>query len=290
MKLEVFSKAAGFAAKALTRVKADSPVILAGVGVVGVVATSVAASISTTKLEPVLDEALEHKAQIKEMKDRSTRDKARDYTHLYFRTTGKVLRLYAPAIILGSVTIGSIIGGHRIMHQRGVVLGAAYTALDSAFNRYRNEVTERYGEETEFDIRTKASTRDNTTVVEEREDGSKRITETRHTDPYLVLFDESNRYWVKNAESNLYFIKCVQSQANDRLNARGHVFLNEIFEALGFEHTAAGAVTGWVKDDPNSDGYIDFGLHKPQNADFLNGHERSVWLEFNVDGVMYDRF
>lgn len=289
MKFEIISKASVVASKAVSKIKADSPVILMGVGVVGVVATAVAASISTTKLESVLDESIEYKKQIKSMENRTSREKAKDYTHLYLRTTGRVLRLYAPAIILGTVTIGSIVSSHRIMHQRGVVLGAAYTALDSAFDRYRQEVVERYGEDVEHDIRKTAATRDNTETVVKNEDGSETVTRTEYNDPYLRLFDECNRYWVKNAESNLYFIKCVQSQANDRLNARGHVFLNEVLDALGFEHSAAGAVTGWVKDDPNSDGYIDFGLHKPQNKDFLDGKERSVWLDFNVDGVMYDQ-
>jgi hypothetical protein len=84
------------------------------------------------------------------------------------------------------------------------------------------------------------------------------------------------------------FIRSQQNYANDLLNARGHVFLNEVYDMLGIERTSAGAVVGWVRG--NGDNEIDFGvlndLHSGQR--FINGDERSVLLDFNVDGVVYD--
>jgi hypothetical protein len=73
------------------------------------------------------------------------------------------------------------------------------------------------------------------------------------------------------------------------LQARGHVFLNEVYDALGIPRSQAGAVVGWVRGQ--GDGYIDFGLFNSENdraRDFVNGYERSILLDFNVNGVIYD--
>jgi hypothetical protein len=64
---------------------------------------------------------------------------------------------------------------------------------------------------------------------------------------------------------------------------------------LGIPHSTAGAVVGWIYDPKNpdhkGDNHVDFGIyniHIPANRDFVNGWERSIWLDFNVDGVIYD--
>jgi hypothetical protein len=65
------------------------------------------------------------------------------------------------------------------------------------------------------------------------------------------------------------------------------VFLNDVYDLLGMDRTPAGAVVGWVKG--HGDGYITFMLddNKREVYDFFEGNEKSVWLDFNVDGVVY---
>lgn len=75
---------------------------------------------------------------------------------------------------------------------------------------------------------------------------------------------------------------------NDLLQVRGHVFLNEAYDALGLERSKEGAVVGWVLDY-NGDNFIDFGIYTKENARFVNGDERAVLLDFNVDGVIFDK-
>ena len=58
---------------------------------------------------------------------------------------------------------------------------------------------------------------------------------------------------------------------------------------LGIPRSQAGAVVGWVLGE--GDDYIDFGMFDGNNMatrDFVNGYERSILLDFNVDGVIYD--
>jgi hypothetical protein len=87
------------------------------------------------------------------------------------------------------------------------------------------------------------------------------------------------------------FLKTQQAYLNDILRIRGHVFLNEVYDALGLERTQAGALVGWISNNVDGDCYIDFGLfdgERPRVRDFVNGNERSILLDFNVDGVIYD--
>ena len=89
------------------------------------------------------------------------------------------------------------------------------------------------------------------------------------------------------------FLKDQQRYANDRLKTKGCLFLNEVYDMLGFQRTKAGACVGWVYDEkhPTGDNFVDFGLYNGYNDRtnaFVNGRERSVILDFNVDGYILD--
>ena len=290
MKLEILDKAAKFVGDLTLKTKVNSPQILIGVGVVGVVATAVAASRATLKLEPTIDDALGHKENLDSIEFENARAKGREYLYFYSHTAFKIVKIYAPAVAIGGFTIGCIVGGHKVLSKRNALITASYAALETAFKDYRSVVADVLGEEGERDIREKAYhlNRDREEVVETEGEETKVLT-TKDVDPYLRLFDEYNENWTKNAQENLFFVKNAERYANDRLQRIGHVFLNEVLDSMGFPRTAAGAVTGWYKDNPEGDGYVDFGLYKSSNKDFIEGRERSVWLEFNVDGVIYDK-
>lgn len=80
------------------------------------------------------------------------------------------------------------------------------------------------------------------------------------TKEYRRIFNSDNVHWSKNTTLNLFFLKTTQSHLNDMLKARGHLMLNEAYDALGFPRTAAGAVIGWVYEEGND--LVDFGLGK----------------------------
>ncbi len=68
--------------------------------------------------------------------------------------------------------------------------------------------------------------------------------------------------------------------------------MNEVYDALGFERTREGAVVGWVMDcnaDCEGDNYIDFGMFEERSNRFVNMLERSIILDFNVDGVINEK-
>lgn len=108
---------------------------------------------------------------------------------------------------------------------------------------------------------------------------------------YATWFNEGCVGWTTDAEYNKMFVMQMQNYANDILRARGHLFLNDVYKMFGMPETKYGQVVGWVYDptNPNGDNYVDFGLFDERNAAFMNGHNNTVLLDFNVDGNILDR-
>lgn len=111
----------------------------------------------------------------------------------------------------------------------------------------------------------------------------KEITVTIDPSSYARVFDELNVNWESRPEYNLLFLKSQENWMNDRLQARGHVFLNEVYDCLGFQRTSAGAIVGWLAQGEGAN-HIDFSIRDAQT-----NISPSVILDFNVDGVIYDK-
>ena len=89
------------------------------------------------------------------------------------------------------------------------------------------------------------------------------------------------------------YLKKQQAYATDKLRAQGYLFMNEVYEMLGIPKTVIGQRVGWVYDENNpvGDNFVDFGIYDLYNEkarDFVNGYERAILLDFNVDGdILY---
>ena len=286
-------------------VQKHSPEILAGVGVVGTVASAVIACKATLKLDDILAESKETRDKIKEVaenpryeKEYSPDDAKKDLTINYVQTAMKIAKLYAPAVVLGSASLGCLLASNDILKKRNAALSAAYMTVDKSFKEYRSRVAERFGEEVEKEIRYNIKAMEvETTVV--NEDGS----ETTVTDQvktmdsnlysdYARFFDEFSPNWQNDPEYNLMFLKAQQQYANDLLRAKGRLFLNEVYDLLGLERSKAGQVVGWVynPENPEGDNFVDFGIYnvcEDRVIAFMNGEEPSILLDFNVDGDVW---
>jgi hypothetical protein len=270
-----------------------SPTLLFAAGVAGVVATVVVASRATLKLEEVLEEA-EHDlklAKTLEHVDYSEQDRQRDMVLIYVRTAGRVVRMYSPAIVLGALSIAALTGSHVILTRRNVAITAAYAALDRGFREYRQRVVDALGVGKDKEFRYGLADRE---LVEETEEGvvvkTVRDKAVHGTSVYARFFDENSTSWNKTHSYNQLFLQCQQNYANDLLRSRGHVFLNEVYDMLGIPRSKEGAVVGWVMG--NGDDFVDFGVFEGDRHSgmrFVLGHERSILLDFNVDGIIYDK-
>ena len=287
-------------------VEKHSPEILAGVGVVGVVASTVMACKATMKLNDILEESKETRDKIKEVESNpryeeqySHEDAKKDLTINYTQTAMKIAKLYAPAVILGSASLGCLLASNDILRKRNAALSAAYMTVDKSFKEYRQRVVDRFGEEVEKEIRYNIKAEEVTSTVVAEDGSETTVTETVKTmDPnlysdYAKFFDEASPYWQKDPEYNLMFLKSQQQYATDLLRARGRLFLNEVYDMLGIEKTKAGQIVGWVYNptNPIGDNFVDFGIFdmsKERVRAFVNGYEPNILLDFNVDGNIWD--
>ena len=279
--------------------KKASPEILLGAGIVGFVGTNILTARSSTKFEAELlhleDEIEWIKAEFDVEKD-SKFDHNKNMTKTYAMFSLRVIKLYAPSLILGSLSIAALLGSNKILRDRNVAIMAAYQTMSVAYSKYRERVREEFGEDTDF--RLANFLKKETTKEVEKEDGSikeEKVVEykpiIKGASPYARFFDEFSTQWQKQDMYNQTFLAHQESYFNDRLIAHGHVFLNEVYDALGLPRSKAGQVVGW-KLNNGGDNHISFGiydLHDPAKRMFVNGHERSILLDFNVDGVIYDK-
>ena len=289
------------------KIKKHSPEILLVAGVVGVVTSAVMACKATTKVGEILENTKEQTDRVHQVladenvsaEQYSEEDSKKDLAIIYTQTGLNLVKLYGPAVILGGLSIASILASNNILRKRNVALAASYMAVDSSFKEYRNRVVERFGENIDRELRydIKAEEVEVTSTDENgNEVVTKEIVEVPHTPSgYAKCFDECNPNWTKDPDLNWCFVKNVQNYANDCLQREGFLFLNDVYAMLGFPKTREGQLAGWIykENDPKhkGDNFIDFGLYTMDNKaghKFVNGYERSVWLDFNVDGPIYN--
>ena len=286
------------------RLKKHSPEILIVAGVVGTVASAVMACKATTKVNDILTDAKTQIGQVHEVAKTksdiySEEDSKKDLAIIYAQTGVKLVKLYAPSVILGTLSLTSIVSSHHILRKRNMALAAAYTAVDTSFKEYRGRVIDRFGEELDRELKYNIKAREIEEVsVNEKgeEEVTKRTVEVANPNEYsdyARFFDDGNIGWTKDPETNLMFLRRQQDWANELLKAKGHLFLNEVYDMLGIPRTKAGQIVGWIYDEKNpvGDNFVDFGIydiHKPRNRDFVNGIERTILLDFNVDGNILD--
>lgn len=273
-----------------------APHLLFGAGVVGFGATVVVSCRATLKLDNVLIKAQRDLERInkgvEELPDvYSEQDRVKDVATVYVRTTVAVAHLYAPAILIGSASIAALTKSHDILSKRNAALTAAYAAVNTAFNEYRERVVDKYGDDIDRELRYGV---EEVEVLNEKTGKKKKIKQISPGEPsmYARFFDSGSISWSKDPEVNYVFVRANQRYANDLLLSRGHVFLNEVYDMLGLKRSTAGSIVGWVMDPEHSgDNYIDFGLFSEDGLvrDFMNGHEGSVLLDFNVDGPIFDK-
>lgn len=306
MKTEIMTKASRLLSKTSLQLKKHSPEILMVAGIAGTVASTIMACKATTKVSKIIEEKNTTIEQIHTcLEDKTAEytedDSKKDLTIVYAQTGLKLVKLYAPSIILGALSISSIVAGHTILKRRNIALAAAYAVVDKGFKNYRKNVVERFGEQLDKELRYNIKAKEVEEIVKD-ENGNEKVEKTIVNEVginpvdgysgYARFFDAASSFFEKDPEYNLMFLRKQQDWANEVLRSRGHLFLNEVYDMLGIQRTKAGQVVGWIYDEknPNGDNYVDFGIYNNKEASrrFVNGYEYNILLDFNVDGPIYD--
>ena len=295
-------------------VKKRSPEILLIVGLGGFGTSMWLACRATLKAQPVLKHARDVadaldviSSNVEEPVEKQEMLQARMLATV--DVISELAQLYGPAIVIGGLSVGCLIGSNRILTRRNAAIAGAYTLIDGAFKGYRARVKTELGEDVDTYLMWKKPLEEKMKVVP----ASRKVNPVNFDDmdfndlpgevygdtedqmgmpsPYAKIFNEDSIYWRRDRNMNEFFLRAVQTQMNDELHARGNLFLNEVYDALGIPRTESGAIVGWLSQ--GGDCFVDFDLYNPYNqstADFVNGyeHQKGLVLDFNVDGPIFN--
>lgn len=301
-KTEILKSVNGVTSKAVMKLKKHSPEILVVAGIAGTVVSAVLACKATTKVAEILDETKGTLDTIHEGmetgaingQEYTNEDGKKDTVVVYAQTGMKLAKLYGPAIILGTLSITSILASNNILRKRNVALGAAYAAIDKSFKEYRGRVIERFGEQVDTELKYGIKAKKFEEIEVDPETGKeKKVKKTvMVADPnlqsdYAVYFDSKSRNYETNPDYNRMFLKAQQAFANDKLQTRGHLFLNEVLDDLDLPRIPAGQIVGWTKDGP--DGYVNFRIVEVERETEDGRHEPALLLDFNVEGNIWEK-
>lgn len=293
-----------------------APTILAIAGTTGVVATIILATTKTYKHAPdIIDRHNHMMDSIKEAKVRhgesyTAKDAREDTLATYLQTGGELGKVYWPVVALGTLSVGCLLGGQHILTKRNVALSAAYKLAQDAFKGYRERVAAELGEEQDFHFandtvyeKAKTEVVDEDGTVHKKNGQIQRLKSGVPSSMYARLFAkqvfdtenggyEGSSQWSPQFEYNLSNLVLKNAWANEHLQARGYLFLNDIYDELGFPRTKAGQLVGWVSNG-KGDNYISFGrefeaLTARRNGYLAAKQENAILLDFNVAGEILD--
>lgn len=205
-----------------TGVRKRSPEILTGIGIAGMISTTIMAVRATPKALKLLEE-----------KRKAGNDQNEIGKLDAVKTTWKC---YAPSFVTGAASVVCLIGAQSINMKRNAVLATAYTLSETALSEYRDKVVETVGEKKEQSIRDKVAKErlakypaQNTEVI---------VTGKGET---LCLDLVSMRKFKSDIET----IRKIENNLNKRLLNEMYISINEFYYELGLQPTKLGDHIGW---------------------------------------------
>lgn len=300
MKTNIKNTMKNAASRTTTLLKKHSPDILMGAGLVLGVGTIAAACKGTIKAKEILEESKETINVIEQGmvsgavadQEYTESDGTKDLRLVYIQTGVKLLQVYIPAIAIGSMSVACVLASHDILKKRNVALSAAYAAIDSSFKEYRQRVVERFGEDIDRELRYNICKRQSKEVTVDEVTGEEQVSvnDILAADPelksdYARYFDERSRNFENDRQYNLMFLRAQESYLNDQLQIRGHLFLNEVYDALDIPRTAAGQIVGWTST--GGDGYVNLRITEVETVNDKGRHISRFIIDPNVQGDVW---
>ena len=287
----------------IARISKHAPTILSITASAGVIATGYLAWEAGTRFEDVegrdWDRRKECLRNADTIPDEDVPKIERKNRILFILDT---VRSVAPAAIVGAATITMIYFSNSISKKRLAAMGAAYATLQTAFDGYKRTIVEALGKESvEKILKPKLPnvgksaeeilSSDNKSDAANVSDAV--VNSLKALSPYArIIAEESSTCWDPNEDYTSQNLAAVQLWANRRLERKGHLFLNEVFDQLGLSRTREGAVVGWLKNG-EGDNYVSFGdfdasIYRVPSDDYTRVDSNFI-VDFNVDGVIWDR-
>lgn len=287
----------------VARISKHAPTILSITASAGVIATGYLAWKAGTRFEDVegrdWDRRKECLRNADTIPDEDVPKIERKNRILFILDT---VRTVAPAAIVGAATITMIYFSNSISKKRLAAMGAAYATLQTAFDGYKRTMVEALGKESVDKILKPKLPNVGKSAEEILSSDNKSdaayvsdavMNSLKALSPYArIIAEESSTCWDPNEDYTSQNLAAVQLWANRRLERKGHLFLNEVFDQLGLSRTREGAVVGWLKNG-EGDNYVSFGdfdasIYRVPSDDYTRVDSNFI-LDFNVDGVIWDK-
>ena len=312
------------AAKTIFKVKANSPKILLGTGVIAGVCCIAFTIKGTIKAVPIIADAEEELKTAKAIKDVNengavvttddgTEVKPLSTKKIKLKTAGKIARVYAVAGICGAVSLISFLKCYGIMNNRLVDATVYGTAMAAKAKNMYNKVAERFGKEVADELyygnTTKTVKKTNPDTGEEYEEV---VPNMEKGAPWYSCY--SFEYQNESYQPGFDQMQLEHDQDwwNKKLDAEDYILFSDVinsFSATQKEHIVlkgSWCGVGWIskkwidrlvaagvmkENDYLGDGRISFGIFDGRGGEqaklWREGKTRSVILDFNVDGPIY---
>lgn len=262
----------------------NAPTLLFVAGVTGAVTATVLACRATLKTQPVLDD---WKKDLIDLETHASRNRVaedqyrKDLAYMHFRYIGRITKLYGPSVVLGVVSISCLTKSHNLLKERNAALTATVVGLQNFLESYRGRVREEVGEEREKNIYYSSTPVE---LIEDTPNGPKKIygSAPGAPSPYSVIWDETSGVWQDSDEYNRHLVRLQEGLLTDKLRAQGYLFLNDVYKVFDIPVTQTGQLCGWMIPHPKSDDFVEITITP------MHDFHRSLMLDFNVAGVVYD--
>ena len=208
-------------------IKKYSPEILTGIGITGMLTTTVTAVRVTPKASNIL-------AEIKDKHSEDTESK-----EMAKEVVKNVFPLYLPSLLICGISIGCLVGASSINFRRNAALATAYALSESALKDYQKKVIDTIGEKKEKEIQGSiAQDKLNQNPISNNE-----IIITGKGD--TLCYDTiSGRYFKSDIEK----LKKIENELNSRLLREDYISLNDFYYEVGLSSTNQGNDLGWRVD------------------------------------------
>lgn len=206
-------------------VSQHSPEILTGIGIAGMITTTVLAVRATPKALTLIDDK---KAEL----DLDPRDNLTP-----METVKATWKCYIPAAVTCATSVACLVGASSVNLKRNAALATAYNLTTAAFNEFKEATREVVGEKKEQLIHHK--------VAEER------IKKEPVNQSAIIVSGNGNTRCFdtitkRRFTSDIEAIKRIVNELNRRMvNGEDYISLNDFYYELGLDGSSIGDELGW---------------------------------------------
>lgn len=218
-----------------------SPELLLGIGIGGMISSTVMAVKSTPKALAIIEN--EKKRQTKAINESI----GAEGEHISVNNLKKkeivklVWKEYVPSAVIGGLSIACILSANSINSKRKATLATMCSLSESAFRDYKNEVINVLGEEKEKEVREKIAEKH----VKEHPLKKSSNVMVMGADNVLCFESTSGRYF----NSNKNEIEKAVNYINRTIINENYASLNDFFDVIGLDYLPLGEELGWNLDD-----------------------------------------